>query len=311
LQSVDGEIEYCSAAEVTSVVKARRLVVVIHGDGRDARDYFAFARRAADRSGASSTQLIAPRFPTHRDVRREDGGADLVYWSSDGWKEGDGTRGGGDGTAVSSFAAIDQLVSAFVLSHPETKDVVLAGHSAGGQFVDRYAATSRTPEKLRRRGIRVRFVIANPSSYLYLSSARPVEPSLSRFETPDQRGRSDCRHYDDYKYGLSDPNDYVAAQGSAAEIRQRFLSREIVYLLGAADTDSDAPNLDRRCAADLQGANRLERGKVFYRYVGWVGGNGVYRRQALAIVPRVGHDAEAILNSRQGLAALFEAKAAR
>ena len=54
-----------------------------------------------------------------------------------------------------------------------TPQVVIFGNSAGGQFVNRYAAVGRGPGALAARGIQTRFIVANPSTYLYFGDDRP------------------------------------------------------------------------------------------------------------------------------------------
>ena len=83
--------------------------------------------------------------------------------ASEGWKQGDGSK---TSPPVSSFAALDRLIAGIVRSHrfPGLRHIVVAGHSAGGQFVERYAASTRLSVR-----VPVRYVVANPSSYLYLT----------------------------------------------------------------------------------------------------------------------------------------------
>jgi trehalose 6-phosphate synthase len=57
---------------------------------------------------------------------------------------------------------------------PDLKTVVLAGHSGGGQLVHRYAVVGKAPAALASAGIHLRYVVANPSSYVYFSDARPA-----------------------------------------------------------------------------------------------------------------------------------------
>lgn len=56
---------------------------------------------------------------------------------------------------------------------PKLEAITLLGHSAGGQFVQRYALMTVLPTA-PRAGLSVRYVIANPSSFAYLDASRPV-----------------------------------------------------------------------------------------------------------------------------------------
>jgi pimeloyl-ACP methyl ester carboxylesterase len=274
-------LPYCTNRPLrTRDTGVRRLVIVVHGTQRNASDYERFMLAAARAAHVRDALVVAPRFSG---------------WSSEGWKQGDGSR---SSPSVSSFAALDRPVAGIVRSHrfPGLRQVVVAGHSAGGQFVERYAASTRL--SLR---VPVRYVVANPSSYLYLTPERPVRGSTHRFAVPRARG---CRGYDDYKYGLRALNPYLAAVG-AARVKAQFATRRVTYLLGGRDTDPHDSSLDTSCAGELQGAFRLQRGEAFFNYLGHVYGPRVYATQAERIVPGVAHDAAAMFRSPVGRRVLF------
>jgi hypothetical protein len=99
------------------------------------------------------------------------------------------------------------------------------------------------------------FVTANPSSYLYLNSYRPVENS--HLES--------CPEFNDYKYGLSNRNEYFGAL-SDEQICQQYASRRVTYLLGSADIHQDKDR-EINCAANAQGANRFQRGCFDHSFI--------------------------------------------
>lgn len=294
----DGPVD--GGADVT------RAVVVLHGTLRNADTYLdgmADAVRAASPPGR--TLVVAPQFlsPPDADAKRggHDIGGDVPVWSLDGWKEGAGAvrPKGLDPVAASAFAALDA-----VLRHlgdggrfPSLRQVVVAGHSAGGQVLARYVAAGRGDDALVARGVAVRWVVANPSSYLYFDRRRPVGDG--RFLEP----ANDCDGFDTYKYGLERPVAYVAA-AAPADLVRRLLGRDVVWLLGGADDDPNHRFLDRTCAARLQGPHRLGRGQAYFAYLGILAQPGPLRHR-LAVVPRVGHDNRAMFGSAVGQAALF------
>lgn len=51
------------------------------------------------------------------------------------------------------------------------------------------------------------------------------------------------------------------------QLESSYIKREVIYLLGQQDTDPQHPALDKSCAAEAQGAYRLERGKLFFGYL--------------------------------------------
>lgn len=105
-----------------------------------------------------------------------------------------------------------------------------------------------------------------------------------------------------FKYGFERPNAYFKGQ-SVEEMIARYRARRVVYLLGESDTNPNATNLSRTCAAMAQGDTRFSRGKAFMAYM-----DMFYRPHAhrLVTVPRVGHSARGMFQSSQGLAVLFE-----
>lgn len=116
-------------------------VIVIHGAGRNADDYYLRMYHAVRKANITpGTLVIAPRFMIADDTPAED----EFYWDENsGWKMGDYST---DQLAsrVSSFTVIDELIEALADDDifPNMKHILIAGHSAGGQFVQRFAAGS-------------------------------------------------------------------------------------------------------------------------------------------------------------------------
>ena len=206
---------------------------------------------------------------------------------------------------MSSFEALDALIAQLAdrTRFPDLRTVVLVGHSAGAQFVQRYAAASAAGDDLQRMGVATRYVVINPSSYLYLDGERPALETKDR--VPPSALLAKCPGYNRYKYGLERPNAYFAALGPD-EVRARYGGREVVYLIGERDDDPEGDNLDGSCAAMMQGRSRLERGRAFFRHLVDIYGDQVRDRHHLEIVPRLGHEGARILRSRKGLRWLFD-----
>jgi pimeloyl-ACP methyl ester carboxylesterase len=287
------------AADIT------RAVIVIHGALRNAEGSFTTMQQARTLAGKAGRQvlIVAPQFLSEVDAAHYPIPLDVPVWSVDGWKEGDLSeirRDDSTDQRVSSFAVLDALLQ--MLSDrqhwPALNLVVLAGHSAGGQFVQRYAVAGRAPAMLSHHGIHTRFVIANPSSYLYFDARRPTAHSFAPF--PQTR----CRGFDHYKYGLEAPNAYVASQTPQA-LMSHYARQQVIYLLGTLDADAAHPFLDRSCAAEAQGPTRLARGQAYYQYLSLVLGHAVVQRQQRVLVEGVGHDHQRMFQSPCGIAWLF------
>jgi len=292
-----------------------RAVIVIHGVDRNASDYYNYIYTAAYTVTAlSDTIIIAPQFLIYNDVSATPQG--LVYWADqgEGWSMGDHSckdaqtcNIAGVGT-ISSFTVIDRILDALSdrTKYPNLSRIVITGHSAGGQFVNRFAAGNQMETRLARNHIKVRYVVSNPSSYVYFSKERWDDKSdkpLFQFKVPDATALNRCPTYDNYRYGLQDLNSYMNAVG-AGKIRQQYHQRKVVYLLGGADTDG--PNLDTGCEADLQGSFRLLRGYAYYNYLFHYYRTTHLPNQSLVTVPGVAHNGDQMFNSGCGIMCLFD-----
>jgi hypothetical protein len=282
--------EYCGNRSVDSPSAAiQTVVVVVHGTGRNACDYASFVESSAAGAGRSaSTLIIAPHFYAASDARPS---TRLLFWSPDGWKDGAASLNGG---RISSYAVVDNIVRRVnnKARFPSVTRIVVAGHSAGGWFTNRYAAGAQS-------GVAVRYVVANPSSYLYFNKMRWSSGTL-RPLTPAEIAA--CPGYNRYRYGLERLNPYLVAAG---DLGARYRSGVVTYLLGDRDTNPADPSLDRSCQAGWQGAHRFERGNQYFAYLGTVFGDGVYATHTRSVVPGIAHDGNAMFTSVQGQRALF------
>jgi hypothetical protein len=181
---------------------------------------------------------------------------------------------------------------------PNLQRVVIAGHSAGGQFVNRYAAT--THFQVTRSDVSVRYVVANPSSYLYFDSRRPAGNDFRQLTAAEVNA---CSSYNPYQYGLAQLNCYGLQTGGS--LAQRYRDSRVDYLLGELDTDLADSSMDTTCAANWQGGTRFERGQQYFATLGLVVGNEVYDRQNKYVVPGVGHSAHDMFTSPVGEQTLF------
>jgi hypothetical protein len=283
-----------------------RLVIVIQGDRRRPAEYLDAMAAAGLAAGNADTLILAPHFRVAEELEPDERRNGAGYWSSSGWKEGAlSQREPWDRPwRISSFAVVDALLRAVDESGcwRRVRDVVVAGHSAGGQFVQRYAAGSRVAGGTGSLPA-CRFVVANPSSYLYLSEDRPAGRT-DGFDPLTHADLAACPGANRYKYGLGRRNGYLAASPRDV-IRERYRDRSIDYVVGELDNDPGDARFDTSCAAQLQGRTRNDRGRTFHRYLGQLFGPQVHARHRLIVVPGVGHDVRAIFGSRQVRAAVF------
>ena len=268
-----------------------RGLIVIHGNARDPDNYFLSGLNAVARGGVSgSTAVVAPYFQTDDDAPE----SDEPFWSSPGWKRGNLSRPEGPSPRVSSYAAIDRIVEKFLdaARFPAIRDIVVTGHSAGGQVVHRYAASSTVQEEARD-GVTFRYVVANPSTYLYPGPER--ENEAGNFTVPG----GGCDDYDEWHYGLQDRNTW-AERLEPDTIRALLSRRDVRILVGDADTLS--ASLDVNCGANLQGPNRYVRGRTIVRFMDALFVGHAHREM---IVPGVGHSNRSMWLSSVGQESLF------
>jgi len=148
-----------------------RALIMIHGTNRNADHYFSTATSAAFLAGAlDDTVVIAPSFRSSDPGCMDKLQADEVSWSC----RGDSWRSGGASTSnkdLTSFDFVDELLRRLANKKifPNLTAIVIAGHSAGGQFVSRYEMANHAQDNL---GIAVSYVVANPSSYAWPDATR-------------------------------------------------------------------------------------------------------------------------------------------
>lgn len=237
--------------------------------------------------------VVAPQFLTRADTRAFSLPTQTLAWTQEGWKGGDAAR---QPEPVSSFTALDALLAHFAdrSLYPALSSVVVIGHSAGAQLLQRYAVAGHEGDALERAGIAVRYVVANPSSYLYFDDARPDGQAIAG---------GTCPSATQWKYGLKSAPPYVASQDVRA-LEVRYVARRVVYLLGQADTNPYTHFIDRSCAAMAQGPYRLARGLAYFDYL--KKRHPADLAQEVVEVPGVGHDNLGMFTSACGLAVLFD-----
>jgi hypothetical protein len=121
---------------------------------------------------------------------------------------------------------------------------------------------------------------------------------------PSEAVLAACPRYNEYRFGLEDLNQYTWGVGGDG-LRARYAARTVVFLLGGRDNDPRAPDMDASCSANLQGADRLERGNLYYAILGAQFGPDIYARQTKAIVADAPHSPSRVFNSTAGRDALF------
>jgi pimeloyl-ACP methyl ester carboxylesterase len=276
-----------------------RAVIVIHGKLRNADVYFRTAQNARDAAHADpdATLLIAPQFLATLDTRVHDEPADLLRWTGDAWMGGEAARAP---LPISSYEVLDAIVARLAdrKLFPNLRLVVFAGHSGGGQVVQRYAVAGHNIAALTGEGIDVRYVVASPSTYAYFDAQRPNAQGVAApFDA------AQCPDFNQWKYGMDNRPPYLDNR-TPAQLEAAYAARRIDYLVGGADDDPQQSALDKTCAAEAQGPQRVARAQAYYRYIQSRHPDGL--KQSFHIVPGVGHDGSRMLTSVCALAAMFD-----
>jgi hypothetical protein len=254
--------------------------------------------------------IVAPQFLLDADIARyaaqlPERGRMFARWPLDGWESGSESITQPPQKSISSFAALD-LIMLYLGEKkffPSMQQIVIVGHGAGGDFVQRYAAAGQAPDILAKQNIPVRYVVANAASYLYFTGARMVankvngKPSLA---TPDI---ALCPNYNDYPYGLDHLNAYTQRIGASA-MQLRYTARSVLYLNGESIAADDRLP-DNSCAALTEGADRAARATNYATYLNVVFGDAARKQQNWISITHAGYDAAALYSSVCGMAALF------
>jgi pimeloyl-ACP methyl ester carboxylesterase len=292
----------------------RRALIMVHGTNRNADHYFTTATAAAFLAGAlDDSVVISPRIASAAGNCRDTLAPNEVSWSctGDSWRSG--------GTAAShpdltSFDFVDQILKKLANRSvfPNLRAIVVAGHSAGGQFVARYQMANRVHETL---GVPVTYVVANPSSYAWPDNTRPqpvedaaVDNAKSAWETDKPHTKfsygpfdaSACANYDRWPAGLENRSSGYTAKTSDEQLKKQLVSRPATFLFGQVDT-LPLGGFDSSCPAMAQGATRRARGEAYVKYIN----ERLGAKQQMQIVPECGHNDRCVYTTDAVLPVVF------
>jgi pimeloyl-ACP methyl ester carboxylesterase len=282
-----------------------RALIMVHGANRNADHYFATSMAAGFLAGAlENTIIISPRFIAAPDKPEPN----EVVWPG----RGDSWRSGGmspSNPTLSSFDFTDELLRELAnkKNFPNLTRIVIAGHSAGGQFATRYAMANKVHGTLG--GIAVSYVVSNPSSYAWPAAVRPLpvgdanpvdaykaslEPNGEKVHADYTYGPFDAAKapdFDRWPAGLNQLTGY-AARTPADQLRKQLVERPTTYLLGQVDV-LPLGGFDPSPTAMAQGPTRRARGEAFFKYVNETLG----AKHAAIIVPECGHNDRCIFTT--------------
>jgi len=292
-----GVLHYFGTGSLGGSPKIVMAIVNLHGLLRDADVYERVGEKvlAAGHAG-DDTLLITPQFLASVDVTGHSLPPETLRWTVHSWLDGKPAEGPAPLTVFSVLDAIVQRLGDRT-RFPALREIVVIGHSAGGQVAHRYAVVGRAQEGIAKEGIGVRYVVANPSSYVYFNRQRPT---ANGGFAPYDAAR--CPAFDRWKFGFEDPPAYVDQAASWYETR--YIAEDVTYLLGQLDVDPQHAELDRTCPAEAEGAYRFARGLAYVRYIKMRHPNGT--NQSRAEVAGAAHSALDMFASACGLEVIFK-----
>lgn len=290
--------------------RIRRALIMVHGASRNADHYFATAMAAAFLAGAvDDTIVIAPRFIACTDKPEPN----EVLWSC----SGDSWRSGGAAAshpALSSFDLSDEILRTLARrsTFPNLSAIVIAGHSAGGQYVTRYAMSNRVHEAL---GVPVTYVVANPSSYAWPAATRPASSGDAEAAGAKDGWKSEAVHtnftygphepaacpaFNRWPFGLEHRDAGYTAGMSDEQLKRQLMARTTTFLLGQVDT-LPLGGFDSSCGAMAQGPTRRARGEAFVKFVN----DSLGAKHRAVIVSECGHNDRCIYTTEAVLPIVF------
>lgn len=294
----------------TSAPAPQSALLIMHGHPRDAERSFDTALQAARAAGQlPQTLVVAPLYqvPEDRASHCNTPGTPVAQpgdalWTCAGWLSGEPSLGA---DPIGAFNALDALLVELARQWPSLRSITLVGFSAGAQMLQHSIGFAAEPPP----GVALRYVIADPGSWLYFDPVRPLPQHSCHgvgcnwaFRAPPPEA---CAGYDAWKYGTQSLPAHLTRD--AAQARARYKAAQVDYLEGALDSSAQKgtfyPILDKSCAAMLQGPFRLQRGLAYAAYDNTV--LKPQRPRRMVVVPGCAHDVVCVIGAEAARQVLF------
>jgi len=290
--------------------------IQVHGDLRNPEHYFATCLAAAFLGRALDTTLvIAPRFAASRGHVDDDVCADRLSpgeadWDCTRWKHGDHER---NDFSLTTFGVADLLIRHLSdrKFYPNLKRIIVAGHSAGGQFAARYQIANRVQNSLEAA---LAVFVSNPSTYTWPDNYRPrlvgdADPQAARDAWATELPHTNftyrpfpanaCSTFNSWPMGLTDLYGY-AADTPPKRLLENLVNWPVTLLAGAEDV-VPAHGFESDCAAAAMGPTRRSRAEAYARYLQ----THYHAKLDVVIVPACGHNDRCVYTHGVVLPLLF------
>lgn len=239
----------------------KRGIIVFPGKPRDSWKYTNLVRNALTVQAGlfpewgvspDSVVIVGPAWLNNNDqTAGAVQGNELVFHGTQ-WQSGGNSKAPTSlNSSITSYEAVDKFMDILFdkAQFPNLNQVVVVGHSMGGQMVQRYALLKKT----KKYDQNVRFWAGNPGSYAWLTDDRPYQNA------------SCTNNMTAWHYGIGGNQTKVSkyARKDVLANRQavvdRYLARKFHLALGLLDNGAG----DTHCQARVQGGNHLDRGSQF------------------------------------------------
>ncbi|KAN0063149.1 hypothetical protein ACQY0O_004313 [Thecaphora frezii] len=279
----------------------KRAIITMPGKPRDSWNYANLFRNALavaalnpnNPTGVvqSEVMIIAPCFMNQNDKSAGAVGQNEVFFHGSQWQSGGSSRNEGVTPGISTYAIMDNITDWLFLSgeFPNLHQVVVAGHSMGGQATHRYALL----KKRKSYDPNMQFWVGNPGSYAWLDDQRPYV-------------NQSCSEPDSWPYGLGNYSSVpryarLDVKADKNAVVERYRSRKVHYALGLLDTGAG----DTHCEAKEQGGSHLDRGSQYVLMLNRTG--GFPTAQSLDIIDGTSHQDYPMIRADKSVARIFVA----
>lgn len=280
----------------------KKAVIIFPGKNRDSWKYTNLVRNAFEVALVNHPELgltngtvltLGPAVLNDYDVQFGAALADDITWHGTQWQGGEGSRTPTLDHKISLYEVLDHFTDWLfnTTNFPNLNAVTIAGHSMGGQAVQRYAIL----KKQKVYDDNIHYWVGNPGSYAWLEDERPVQ-------------NASCTEHDTWKYGVGGNMTKVPryarkdVEANKTEVVSRYFQRKVHYGLALLD---NGPG-DTHCEAVMQGGNHLDRGSNFVQLLGKMANGFPSSTQTVDFVANVSHQDYAMLSNNQTLAHLFK-----
>ncbi|UZJ52903.1 hypothetical protein CBS101457_002223 [Exobasidium rhododendri] len=279
----------------------KRAVITWPGKPRDAWKYANLYRNALSIVYQNSTYNVANDSiliisPVWMNELDQQGGAvqgNEIYFHGSEWEAGGNSVGPNLTKSYPGYSVVDNFTDMLFdkAQYPNMNQVVIAGHSMGGQATHRYAVL----KKQKTYDDNMSYWVGNPGSWTYLSTDRPYSNA------------SCTTTFDNWHYGIGGNTTKVDKYARAdvvankTAIIQRYLNRKVHMALGLLDNGAG----DTHCEARDQGGNHLDRGSQYVLHLASVN-NGVFpAAQTVDFIGNTSHQDFAMISANKTLNWIF------